>query len=303
MNILKEFDEAIAEQEAKKNSVGRGYKISDKKPYDAYMDNESWSCFVKQMRPEHHNQYNAGSGKELEPKDGKPPKMASFASSSQMIFRLSGDIEGFVFEKKFSTTVGGMANLDGYLELPDKYIFVEAKCREPYSHKAEQTIKQNYRDVYQYLREKMPGHFSCVMEDIPEKEDAKNTPKRNMRVAFFCNGKSVAYFDIKQMICHLLSVATEFIKHPHSEEILFLYFLYNPSSLQMPKEAKSEVMKVYDDTCWAANNYDFKAMFGYIVDFLIEQKPFHIDADYVTRLKNSFEFKLCDQNAYKDQLK
>ena len=59
----------------------------------------------------------------------------------------------------------------GYLSLPDKQIFVEAKCREPYGHKAEQTIKQNYRDVYMYLREKMPTNFSCTMEDIPKKRN------------------------------------------------------------------------------------------------------------------------------------
>ena len=227
MNILKEFDKALVLEESNQGNVKSGYIVKTTgKKYDEYLHEDSWKELKKSMSDDHKKQYGAGGGKELEEKDGKPPKMASFASSSRMIYNYSKKIPGFVFEKKFSTTVGGMANLDGYLELPDKYIFVEAKCQEPYRHKAEQTIKQNYRDVYQYLRERMPGHFSCVMEDIPEKEEDKNTPKRNMRVAFFCNSKSVAYFDIKQMICHLLSVATESIKHPHSKEILFLYFLY-----------------------------------------------------------------------------
>ena len=304
MNILKEFDNALALEETKHGKIKSGYVMDKTKdPNHAYLHKESWMDFLKSMDDAHKKQYGAGGGKELEEKDGKPPKMASFASSSRMIYNYSKNIPGFVFEKKFSTTVGGMANLDGYLDLPDKYIFVEAKCREPYGHKAEQTIKQNYRSVYQYLRYNMPGHFSCVMEDIPEKEKDKNAPKRNMRVAFFCNGRSVAYFDIKQMICHLLSVATEALKHPHNKKVLFLYFLYNPSSLQMPQVAKDEILQIYDDTCWAANHYDFKAMFGHIIDFLIAQKGFRADDIYVAQLKDSFDFMLCDQNNYQIQLK
>ena len=304
MNILKAFDKALVLEEASLGKVKSGYTVQTTgKKYDEYLHEDSWEELKESMSDDHKKQYGAGGGKELEEKDGKPPKMASFASSSRMIYNYSKRIPGFVFEKKFSTTVGGMANLDGYLELPDKYIFVEAKCREPYGHKVEQTIKQNYRDVYQYLRDKMPGHFSCVMEDIPEKEGDKNTPKRNMRVAFFCNSKSVAYFDIKQMICHLLSIATEALKHPHNKKMLFLYLLYNPSSLQMPQEAKDEILQIYDDTRWAANNKDFKAMFGHIIDFLIENKGFRAAEAYVDNLKRSFRFELCDQNTYKDKLR
>jgi hypothetical protein len=71
----------------------------------------------------------------------------------------------------------------------------------------------------------------------------------------------------------------------------------------MPHEAKEEILRIYEVTCWAADNYDFKAMFGYIVDFLIEQKGFRVDTDYVANLKNTFHFMLCDQNIYKDLLK
>ena len=301
MSILKEFDKALVLEETQQGNVKSGYIVEETgRKYPEYLHKDSWDELKRNMDPEHKKQYGAGGGKELDEKNGKPPKMASFASSSRMIYNHSKDIPGFVFEKKFSTTVGGMANLDGYLELADKCIFVEAKCREPYGHKAEQTIKQNYRDIYAYLREKMPGNFSCVMEDIPEKENEE--PKNNMRVAFFCNGEGVAYFDIKQMICHLLSVATNGLKHPESKDRLFLYFLYNPSGLQMPQEVKSEILRMYNETCWAANNYDFKVMFVHIVDFLMGKKNFYADGEYVKSLKDSFSFVLCDQNTYKDQL-
>lgn len=296
MSILTEFDEAIAKEESEKYASGRGYVIEGKKPYEAYMNNISWDNFVKQMRPEHYNQYTAGSGKELESKDGKPPKMASFASSSQMICRLSGDVEGFVFEEQLPTTIGGLANLDGYMELPDKYIFVEAKCHEPYGHSSNQSISTNYKALYEELRRHTETKFGCRIANVDEKT-------KKMQVVFLCDGKTVKYFDIKQMICHMLGIATKFLKYPDDKQLQFLYLLYNPSALLISQDAKDEILRIYDDTCWAANNYDFKAMFGYIIDFLIEHKGFRADADYVTQLKNSFEFKLCDQNDYKDQLK
>lgn len=300
MNVLKEFDKALVLDATQQKTIKSGYVVqSTGKIYQEYLHKDSWEELKRNMDPEHKKQYGAGCGKELDEKDGKPPKMASFASSSRMIYHHSHKIPGFVFEKKFSTTVGGMANLDGYLELVGKSIFVEAKCREPYGHKAEQTIKQNYRDIYAYLREKMPDNFSCVMEDIPDKKADK--PERNMRVAFFCKSESVAYFDIKQMICHLLAVATDGLKHPKNKDRLFLYFLYNPSELQMQQDAKDEILRIYNDTCWAATNYDFKEMFGYIIDFLIKEKGFCAEDDYVANLKKSFKFILCDQNTYKDQ--
>ena len=68
-------------------------------------------------------EYGAGDGGELEEKDGRPPKMASFGSSSRMIYNLSNKKDGFHFEKKLPTTVGGTANLDGFYEDDARYIF------------------------------------------------------------------------------------------------------------------------------------------------------------------------------------
>lgn len=296
MSILKEFDEAIAEKESKRNGVGRGYVIEGKDPYMAYMDKEAWDLFLKQMRSEHFNQYYAGSGKELVEKDGKPPKMASFASSSQMICRLSRDIEGFVFEEQLPTTVGGLANLDGYLQCADKHIFVEAKCREPYGHAGSQSISSKYEKLYLHLEGENKDRFRCEIKK--EKDDAKN-----MEVCFFWKDRRVEYFDIKQMICHMLGIASKLLKYPDNKSVLFLYLLYNPSDLDMSDAAKEETLRIYEDTCWAAQNIDFEALFAKIVDYLVIEKGLRASDETIRHMKSLFKFKLCDQNTYKTLLK
>lgn len=123
-----------------------------------------------------------------------------------------------------------------------------------------------------------------------------------MRVAFFCQGDSVAYFDIKQMICHLLGVANEMLNSKSEKSVLFLYMLYNPAKLQLSPENKCEIFKIYQDTCNAANNYCFEEMFGHIVDFLIQEKGITVHPEKVEKLKSTFRFALRDQNSYKAHL-
>lgn len=290
MSLLKEFDLAIADVE----NIPRGF-VTDKGNYDSYMSNAAWDDYLKDMSDEHRSQFDDGSGGELKEKNGRPPKMASFASSSRMIYMLSHNIPGFTFEKQLPTVVGGIANLDGYHETEQSHIFVEAKCREPYSHNAVQTIKQNYGPVYEYLSSKMPEIFSCTMEDVPD--------SRDMRVEFFCQGNSVASFDIKQMICHLLGVANEMLKSGSKKSILFLYLLYDPTELQLPTESKSEITQIYKDTCNAANNYRFEEMFGHIVDFLVQRSGSRTDSQTLSHIKNTFRFALCSQKDYATHLR
>lgn len=308
MNISKAFTDALVQEQMINEGLEQGY--NDRNDY--LNKNSSWAELYNGMQPEHKIQYDGGGGGELSEKNGNPPKMAAFASSSRMIYTLSAvkkKIKGFRFEEKLPTTVGGQANMDGYLNRGDRYIFVEAKCREPYDHQAKQKIKQVYRDVYAYLQEKMPEIFTCEMEDIPEIDD-KN-PKREMNVTFQCCGVKVSHFDIKQMICHLLGVATKILTpekvskavFPNVDSILFLYLLYNPTNLKMDdRTERSEIMRVYVDTCWAGTHYDFKTMFGHIVDYLVElrknnNKPIP-ETDAISKLKSSFNFNLCDQFDY-----
>ena len=141
----------------------------------------------------------------------------------------------------------------------------------------------------------MPEIFSCTMEDVPD--------SRDMRVEFFCQGNSVASFDIKQMICHLLGVANEMLKSGSKKSILFLYLLYDPTELQLPKESLDEITQIYKDTCNAANTYHFEEMFGHIVDFLVQRSGSRVDSQTLSHIKNAFRFALCSQKDYATHLR
>lgn len=291
MSLLKDFDLAIADSE----NIPRGY-VTGKGNYDSYMSNSVWDAYLRDMSCIHRAQFEDGSGGELKEKNGRPPKMASFASSSRMVYQCSKNIFGFVFEKQLSTVIGGTANLDGYWEGNGRLFFVEAKCREPYSHKSSETIKQNYKSLYTYLQSKLPDMFSCTMEDIPE--------TRDMRVTFSCYGKEVACFDMKQMLCHLLGIANRMLlDNTCNTPIQFLYLLYNPTNLALPKKSREEITRIYKDTCATAKNYDFRRVFGCVVDFLTAQNTYSATEAEIEQLKNNFCFALCDQNNYQDFFK
>lgn len=286
MSLLKDFDLAIAEAE----NTPRGF-ITDKNNYGSYMSNAAWDAFLSEMTDTHRSQFDDGSGGELKEKNGRPPKMASFASSSRMAYKFSKNIPHFVFEKQLATVIGGIANLDGYWEGNGQYIFVEAKCREPYSHRSPETIKQNYKPLYAHLQRKLPDMFSCTMEDIPE--------TRDMRVVFFCCGKESSFFDIKQMLCHLLGIANKMLLNKICDKpIQFLYLLYDPTDLSLSAKSRNEITHIYQSTCTTATNYDFKQIFACIVDFLMEEKDYSVTKEEVECLKNNFQFALCNQHDY-----
>lgn len=292
MDILREFTNAVVNDELAQHPVQRGYKAAKGRIYDTYLDNASWEALLCGMSRDHRIQYASGGGKELEERDGRPPKMAAFVSSSRMIYGLSKDITDFRFEEKLPTIVGGAANLDGCLIRESTRWFVEAKCREPYSHREVQTIKLNYRPVYEYLQQIMPHNFSCTMEEAGD--------GRSMRTVFFCNGEPVASFDIKQMICHLLAIAAKMLRENcPAEQIRFLYLLYNPCHLELSQESRDAVLRIYAQTCKAANGYRFGEMFGHIVDYLVQEENLHANADAFSKLKRSFRFTLCDQHDYR----
>jgi hypothetical protein len=143
----------------------------------------------------------------------------------------------------------------------------------------------------------MPAVFFCTMEDIPDPPGAKK-PKNEMKVIFSCEGSVVSGFDIKQMICHLLAIATDRLSYPDGKSVLFLYLLYNPTALKMEPEVKQEVLDIYQGTCWSALHYDFKTMFGHVVDYIASIKKHRATEAEIMHIKNSFEFVLCDQENY-----
>lgn len=288
--LLRAFTEAVTDSERKKTGVGSGYHTSNGKVYDSYMDQASWDLFLQDMSAEHRSHFDHGGGGELREENGRPPKMASFISSSRMIYQLSKDIPGFVFEAKRPTIVGGTANLDGFLEKENTVYYVEAKLREPYSHQTVQKIKVNYKPVYAWLRERMPGIFECVMEDCGSRE---------MDVVFCREGSAVIGFDIKQMICHLLGIAAFHLRQPRiPESVRFLYLLYDPSGLSIEADHGDEIKRIRRDTALAAEQFDFELMFRHIVDYLIECHA--LPSDHACALKQAFHFQLCSQKTYRD---
>ena len=288
MSLVEKFDLAI------KNAVlddtdCDGYNLDGRK-YPVYQDNESWSKFkneMKELYPNAYEEYGAGGGSEMEEKDNKPPKMASFASSSRMIYLLAREKEGFEFEKKLPTTAGGTANLDGYINYNDKYIFVEAKCHEPYNHSSSVVVGRKYEDLYVFLNER------CKNINI---EMSNANKKTDMKTIFSYNGEQISYFDLKQMISHLCGIATACIKGEYTNKpIEFLYLLYNPKNITDNKD----ILAVYNETCKQCKSIDFKELFSYIIDALISKYNLTCaDVKSLQYTKDNFTFKLCDQDEF-----
>lgn len=296
MSLQKKLDYVIKldELNGMSNSM-EGYK-TETGFYETYMSNYEWDEFLHDMEKNHadmYEMYKNGGGKELdERKSGNniyPPKMASYGSSSRMIYNLAKDIEGFVFEEKLSTTVGGIANLDGFIEKDDTYIFVEAKCREPYGTKSSD-IEIKYKDLYKYISESPVTLLNCKI--IEEKAG-------KMKVEFLYNGIVIEYFDMKQMICHLLGIATAFLNGKYSDKnIKFLYLLYNPTLIDSPKcKEWDRITGIYEQTCDECNMIDFKVLYSVLFEFLKDKLKI---SDIQN--KSSFTFRLCDRNNFKGEV-
>lgn len=291
MELNKILDYAImADETAKNPGLKSGYTVNEK-IYSNYLSNASFAEFVEDMKtinPTAYEMYGKGGGKELEErKVGKniyPPKMASFGSSSRMIYNLMKDTDGFLFEKKLPTTVGGIANLDGFIETDEKCVFVEAKCREPYTKK-DSIYERKYEDLYRTISASYKTSVACKIEVIDE---------RKMEVKFISGETEIHAFDMKQMISHLLGVATAYLKGEFDKKIDFIYLLFNPNLIEI-NEVKEEIISIYDQTCNECNSVDFEALFEVIVDYLQTVKGLGKDKNKA-EIVNNFSFRLCDQS-------
>ncbi|MBE6638774.1 MAG: hypothetical protein E7616_04880 [Ruminococcaceae bacterium] len=288
MTLSKELDLAIKLSEIK--TIEGGYLIGGKE-YNTYMTNEEWEKFKTDMLPSAHEEYSAGGGDELSDKNGRPPKMACYGSSSRLIYKLSCHKECFHYEKKLSTTVGGTANLDGFMEEDHRYVFVEAKCHEPYSAK-KNSVSHSYANLYNYINEQMLGSIEIKMQ--PKK------CKRYMDVEYFAEGEQLAHFDMKQMICHLLGIATGVLKGElELKQIDFIYLLYDPTELDLSPDTKAAVDSIYERTCYECNLIDFATLLRVIFAFLKEEKYGELISDEdLDALVCKFTFSLASQDFY-----
>ena len=288
MSISKELDLAIKIAETE-STVG-GYSVGER-TYETYMTNAKWKIFKESMLAHALAEYGEGGGDELTEKNGRPPKMASYGSSSRMIYTLSCHNKEFHYEKKLPTTIGGIANLDGFLEKDNRYVFVEAKCHEPYSTKSN-SVSKSYEKLYNYINEQMSDNLKILM----------TTSKcgRYMNVEYFANKEKLESFDLKQMICHLLGIATGIIKGTlHKKQIDFIYLLYDPNELDLSKDSKAEINSIYERTCYECNLVDFTTLFGVILTFLNSEKYNNeISQDDIDKIVCKFTFALVSQEYY-----
>ena len=288
MNLTKILDLAI--KAAEKGNADGGYLVGDRL-CDAYMTRDEWMAFQNAMPAKARAEFGAGGGDELSEKSGKPPKMASYGSSSRMIYRLSCHKNDFHYEKKLHTTVGGVANLDGFLDDSHRYVFVEAKCHEPYAPK-NVSVSKSYEALYGYINDCMAGSLEIKMQ--PSKCG------RYLNVAYFADGERLEYFDMKQMICHLLGIATGVLKGElEQKQIDFIYLLYDPTELELVGDAKEAIDTIYERTCYECNLVDFATLFRVILAFLDETKYRQIaDDDILDGLACAFTFALASQELY-----
>ncbi len=292
MSITDVLDLAIKKSE--KGSVDGAYEIlyKGKTLYKAaYMTNEEWKSFFDGMTLQARKEYGAGGGDELSEKNGHPPKMASYGSSSRMIYELSHKNENFHFEKKLHTTVGGTANLDGFLEESERYIFVEAKCHEIYSPKRV-NVSKCYAELYEYINEKMGGKLQI--------KTCESSCGRYLNVDFFYQEEKLVYFDLKQMICHLLGIATGMINGTlELKQTDFVYFLYDPTELDIEGKEKEKIEAIYQQTREECMSVDFDILFSVILNFLVERKyPNALSGEQIDELTSKFMFFMASQDFY-----
>ena len=275
-----------------------GYVISGKSPYNNYLSNDDWKRFINSMSPLHLAQYNDADGGELKEKYGRyglnPPKMASFGSSSRLIYEYSKSIPGFCFEKQLPTRVGHTANLDGYLCCPEKDLFVEAKCREIYSSHKKQKISRVYKDVYDHIQTINPN-FSYEETIIKDKPDY-------MACSFLMNEKYISHFDVKQLICHFLGICANILESNANTNVRFVYLIFNPNcdtnfSGQAINKFESKILKVYNETLSEINYF---GNFKWLFDAVMSYQSKHLG---LPKPQCNFGFERVDQTSYDSEFK
>ena len=117
---------------------------------------------------------------------------------------------------------------------------------------------------------------------------------------FKVNDKPIHNFDMKQMICHLLGVATGFLNVKFElKDIEFIYLLFDPTVIKIKDEkAKAKIHEIYKNTCDECSSTDFKDLFGVITDYLKSYKKWTKNIN-TSDLTDRFTFRLCSQENMK----
>lgn len=283
MELNKLLDAAIKKSE--NGSEEEVYETIEGKAYENYMSNEKWEAFLKEMNKEHLIAYVRGYGNEISEKQGRygiyPPKMASYGSSSRMIYNLLKKVEGIHFEKQLPTEVGGTANLDGHLQRGETEIFIEAKCREIYTKHANIDIKKVYKEVLEDIKSDNAFNF----------KEGKETKTGYLNYSFFYGKTPIERFDIKQLICHFLGIAANYIKNKSAKnKICFIYLIYNPEDFNI-----NELDNVYKRHKMEIDLFNMNDLFNAIFDY--QKKALNSDTK-----APEFKFMTADQSNIEEKI-
>lgn len=281
-SIQKALDYAIRDHEYPE--VGFGYEI-DGRVYNNYASKEAFEIEKGKMNPLIKEQFDCAPGGELKEKRGRdqrlyPPKMACFGSSSRFILSLLKEDKDICFEAALPTHVGNSANLDARKKFKtrSKEVLAEAKCREIYgSHR-----KVEVNKVYLPLFDELKIFFTYTFEESKE---------RYVKCVFSVDDKEVVHFDLKQLICHLLGIASAVIEGEiKAKTIHFVYVIYNPKNIKICDKYRNKILAQYKKCIEEIDQFDMEALFAAILKIQEER------LGKMGKQIPIFKFDVADQN-------
>lgn len=283
--IEEAVDMAIRLSETDDNA---GYSTGGR-TYECYMSKERWKEFVKEMKeryPQHYERYEGGKGGELSEKNNRPPKMASYGSSSRFVYNTLRDVLNVEFEKDCPKRFARGCNpqLDAYVEIGGTSIFVEAKCHEIYNDK--HLGSKSYEKVY-----KSVGNGFKYNEETS---------------VISCNGMEIRHIEAKQLICHLLAIAAGILEGRCEPNARLVYLIFNPTkddvAVHIHDEWKGRVEEVYNRAISELESIcQVKGLFDNIYEF----QRVNLSRRGLVKYSGEYSFELCiaDQENWKTLFK
>ena len=286
---IKKIEEAVdIAIRLSETSDNAGYSIGGR-TYECYMSKERWEEFVKEMKecyPRHYERYAGGKGGELSEKNNRPPKMASYGSSSRFVYHTLRDVPNVEFEKdcpkRFAR--GFNPQLDAYVEIGGTSIFVEAKCHEIYNDKY--LGSKSYEKVYKRL-----GSGFKYNEETS---------------VISCNGTEIRHIEAKQLICHLLAIAASILEGRCEPKTRLVYLIFNPTkddvAVHIPDEWKGRVEEVYNQ---AISEWESICKVEGLFDNIYKFQRENLSRRGLVKYDGKYSFELClaDQDSWKEFLK
>lgn len=287
--IIKKIEEAVdIAIRLSKTSDNAGYLIGGR-TYECYMSREAWAEFVEEMKkkyPQHYERYNGGKGGELSEKNNTPPKMASYGSSSRFVYSTLRDLPNVEFEKDCPKRFARGLNpqLDAYVETGGTSIFVEAKCHEIYN--GNHLGSKSYEKIYKSL--------------------GRGFKYNDESSVISCNGTEIRHIDAKQLICHLLAIATSILEGRCKPKTRLVYLIYNPTKGDVAKhlhhEWRGRVGEVYNQ---AISEWECICKVEGLFDNIYKFQKENLSRKGLVKYDGKYSFELClaDQDSWIDFLK